>query len=80
MIRDYGCRILVIFSSLYNNEGDLILENENGESEQIDAQRLINILSHDNEDDSFKLNLDIVFVNVLNGTKIAEVFKKLGVA
>lgn len=30
-IRDYGCRILVLFSSLFDREGNLYIEKDFGE-------------------------------------------------
>ena len=72
-IRDHGCGILVLFSSMFNEKGDLFIENEKGETIALDAERLYNILEPVNE--GSKLNIDLAFVNVMNGYKVANVFR-----
>ena len=76
-VRDYGCRILVLSSSMFSQEGDLYIEIEKGAASKIDIMTLYNTLKPKRE--GSKLNVDVVFVNVINGEKIANVFKKLGV-
>ena len=76
-IRDYGCRVLVLFSSMFDNDGNLYVEKNNGEVEVIDMDQLYNICK--SSDHTAKLNVSVVFVNVVNGFKIANVFANLGV-
>ena len=76
-IRDYGCRVLVLFSSMFDNEGNLYAEKSNGEMEVINMEQLYNICK--SSDITKKLNVSVVFVNVVNGYQIANVFSKLGV-
>ena len=78
-IKDFGCRILIMFSSMFDENGDLYIERDQfGEAKKISLMEFYTILKPKEED--AKLNVDVVFVNVINGDKIAHVFKKLGVA
>lgn len=75
-LRDYGCRILEICSSIHSNDGRLCIEGKNGELIRLDSDQLYDkLVSRDGQ----PLNIDVVFVNVLNGQQIANVFIKLGV-
>ena len=76
-IRDYGCRILVLFSSMIDVDNNLIMEGANGLVKKLTSCELTEILRPTEK--NAKLNVDVVFVNIVNGTKIANVFKKLGV-
>jgi len=51
----------------------LLLENPNGQIRKMTPDELYQKL----KPQEGKLNIDVVFVNMKNGTKIAEVFKKL---
>ena len=75
-IRDYGCRILVLFSSMIDVDNNLIMEGANGLVKKLSSCELTEILRPIEK--NAKLNVDVVFVNIINGTKIANVFKKLG--
>ena len=62
---------------MFDNNGDLYIENENGEVKVVSVATLQIILKPKHEEAS--LNVEVVFVNVINGEKIANIFKKLGV-
>ena len=76
-IKNYGCRILVLFSSMFDGLGNMIVEKENGELMKLDKKELTKILKPNEED--FKLNINVVFVNIVNGQSIANIFKNFGV-
>jgi len=59
-----------------DQNGDLCIENEKGELEIISPEELKSILKPDHES---SLNISMVFINIENGEKIANVFKELGV-
>ena len=60
------------------SENNLYIETENGEAELLPIEKLYQILKPDIPNDPLSINT--VFVNVINGDKIASVFKKLGVS
>ena len=76
-IKNYGCRVLVLFSSMFDGLGNLIVENDNGELMKLDQVELTKILKPNEED--LKLNINVVFVNIVNGQSIANIFKNFGV-
>ena len=71
-IRDFGCRILVLSSSMIDKGGNLIIENEFQEAIPINMKKLYDMLKPKGENTD--LNIDLVFINVINGKHIAEVF------
>ena len=66
-IRDYGCRILEIHTNVYDADENLCIEGENGTLVKLQTYELYNILKPKEGD----LNVDVVFINVQNGEKIA---------
>ena len=77
IIKDYGCRILVLSSNMYDPNGDLLMEKDFGEVMSVNMLDLYNYLKP--KEEQAKFNVEVVFINVINGEKIAQVFKKLGV-
>jgi hypothetical protein len=58
---------------VFDAENNLLLENPNGLIRKMTPEELYQKL----KPQEGKLNVDVVFVNMKNGTKIAEVFKRL---
>ena len=56
--------------------GNLLLENPNGLIKKMTPDELYQKL----KPQEGKLNVDVVFINMKNGSKIAEVFKRLKVS
>ena len=76
-IRDYGCRILILSSSIIDENDELWIEKECGVGIKISMKELYLLLKPKVE--GFKLNVAVAFINIVNGSKIAKIFKKLGV-
>ena len=66
MLREYGCRVLIIKQTVYDDE-HLLFEHSNGSARKVSAEELETML----KPQETKLNIDVVFVNIQNGTKIA---------
>ena len=77
IIRDYGCRILILSSSIIDQNQELWIEKECGVAFKISIKDLYLLLKPKVE--GFTLNVAVAFINVVNGQKIAKIFKKLGV-
>ena len=72
-LRDYGCKILVLSNSVIDHNGYLVIESFNGEATRISPETLHEILSKPKVKDSY-LKIDVVFICLQYGIKIAEVF------
>ena len=62
---------------MFDREGNIYLETDNGAALKMDLDQLHTHLKP--KERNALLNVDVVFVNMLNGKNVANVFKKLGV-
>jgi len=69
-IREHGCRVLVLNSSICDQYGFLCLENERGEVERITGEELLKILRPKHN----TLKVDAVFINIEYGSGLVNVF------
>ena len=75
-IKENGCSILSLDSEILDNDGRLCIEGESGRLQKLSADDL---KAHLKSEDDSKLKIDVVIVNMQNGSEIAKVFKDLGV-
>jgi hypothetical protein len=63
---------LVISSSVYDDEGNFYYQKDEGACDKLNMEELYEkIRPFDGAD----LNIDVAFINIINGEKIANVFK-----
>ena len=62
---------------MISEDGSLIIESNYGLADKLNCNDLYDLMKPVDKDG--KLNIDVIFVNIINGIKIANVFKKLGV-
>ena len=62
---------------MFDQQGNIYIEFEYGQVLKMDMTSLYDALKPNGENS--KLDIDVVFINIINGTKVADIFKKLGV-
>ena len=65
----------MLFSSVFDEEGNLYYDKEYGICEKMTMEELHDFLR---PVDGADLNIDVAIINIVNGEQIANVFKKLG--